>query len=681
MVALATVRNLTIVATETGVDETRAKLQQLAAAQGGVAVASDRQEKATISVDRALDKLRRSTDAAYRDQQRFEAGQRVLNQAFDTGRIDAAEYGRQLDLLAAKYRQADAAQDRLGTGMGRLGGAMGTIKNFAGGFGLGAALSYLDPGNLVRGVRETVREVDNLGDAAERAGVSAERLQVLRYVLEQGAGAAEDADRGLERFNKSIGELAVTGKGPAADAMRQLGIEVRDATGAMRSQNDLLDEVIERFPRIRDESTAAAISARLFGREAGAGLAVALQQGAAGFQAAEDRLRSFNGVLSNESVQAMDPFERRFIDLTIKFEKAWQRIVAKALWGLTELGRFEHQMINAARGEGGIDPGAAGRRGAEMLGQSRVDRAFSALPSAVDPALTRQLQLRAFERTGDIIAGPSEEQENQAKAQLRDLLNEQKRGLAERQRLADAATRAEKAASDAFAREDTQARMASFREEIGRTADRLDTARDAARGFADTFISGIRNGEGVVGALSLALDNLSGRLTDLMMNSAFDALFGKQGSASLGLFGRLGGGLSSAALAAATSGGSGLFAAGGYTGHGGVGQAVGIVHGQEYVLSAAATRRIGRERLDAINFGLGRNYASGGFVQPAPQINFTNQVFNNASGVVEAQTETTRNANGGVSTKVFIEQIAAGIGSNPRAMRSVGGRTRSILRS
>lgn len=45
------------------------------------------------------------------------------------------------------------------------------------------------------------------------------------------------------------------------------------------------------------------------------------------------------------------------------------------------------------------------------------------------------------------------------------------------------------------------------------------------------------------------------------------------------------------------------FKSGGYTGNGGVNDIAGVVHGQEYVLNAEATKRVGRGTLDALNNG------------------------------------------------------------------------------
>lgn len=70
------------------------------------------------------------------------------------------------------------------------------------------------------------------------------------------------------------------------------------------------------------------------------------------------------------------------------------------------------------------------------------------------------------------------------------------------------------------------------------------------------------------------------------------------------------------------------FSSGGYTGNMGLGDVAGVVHGQEYVLNAAATKRVGVDTLNAINSGgsLERTVSSSG--QPV-----TIQVYVTDSGV------------------------------------------------
>jgi lambda family phage tail tape measure protein len=58
------------------------------------------------------------------------------------------------------------------------------------------------------------------------------------------------------------------------------------------------------------------------------------------------------------------------------------------------------------------------------------------------------------------------------------------------------------------------------------------------------------------------------------------------------------------------------FATGGYTGGGGKYQPAGVVHEDEYVFDADATRRIGVKNLERLR----QDFADGGFVGSAPRL-------------------------------------------------------------
>lgn len=93
-------------------------------------------------------------------------------------------------------------------------------------------------------------------------------------------------------------------------------------------------------------------------------------------------------------------------------------------------------------------------------------------------------------------------------------------------------------------------------------------------------------GVGLFGGIGKLLDGITGQIGKIL-----SSLFGDIGSflsPLLGLFG---------------------FADGGYTGNGATGAPAGIVHGQEYVMDAEATRRIGLANLDAMRAGKIRGLA------------------------------------------------------------------------
>jgi lambda family phage tail tape measure protein len=98
------------------------------------------------------------------------------------------------------------------------------------------------------------------------------------------------------------------------------------------------------------------------------------------------------------------------------------------------------------------------------------------------------------------------------------------------------------------------------------------------------------------------------------------------------------------------------FSSGGYTGDGGQFQPAGVVHKGEYVLKAAATRRIGVNNLDKLNQG----YANGGYVGNAPMQGGVNiNIKNEASAEgYNAVAKATRNEQG-IDIDIVVKKTVA----------------------
>lgn len=90
---------------------------------------------------------------------------------------------------------------------------------------------------------------------------------------------------------------------------------------------------------------------------------------------------------------------------------------------------------------------------------------------------------------------------------------------------------------------------------------------------------------------------------NLAMGALTNSLAGGAGPTSLGSSGVRQVGAAEAASWNLGSGSSPGFASGGYTGNMGVNDVAGVVHGQEFVLNADATRRMGKQNLEMINKG------------------------------------------------------------------------------
>ncbi|MGL5476970.1 MAG: hypothetical protein ACRDBZ_20650 [Citrobacter braakii] len=133
----------------------------------------------------------------------------------------------------------------------------------------------------------------------------------------------------------------------------------------------------------------------------------------------------------------------------------------------------------------------------------------------------------------------------------------------------------------------------------------------------------------------------------------------------------------------ATSG----FDEGGYTGNAPTNQAVGVVHGQEYVLNAATTRSIGISNLDAINasgslaaaslasLSTGRSSALSNLERQQSGGGMYVNVINNASDTTVSQQQSA-DANGNMRLDIIIDDIMAGkvvTGSTARSLQSAYG--------
>lgn len=134
------------------------------------------------------------------------------------------------------------------------------------------------------------------------------------------------------------------------------------------------------------------------------------------------------------------------------------------------------------------------------------------------------------------------------------------------------------------------------------------TAAEQAEGLADAQLFFAQSFTSSLSGLLTGTQSLTGALQN-MVNALLDAtlqavLLGQ------GPLGSVLGGAGGTGILGAMFG----FAEGGYTGHGGKYQPAGVVHRGEYVMSAAATRRLGVGNLESLHRSAKRGYAEGGLV-------------------------------------------------------------------
>jgi hypothetical protein len=568
------------VVTELEVDASKAiaSLNAYDAATGKAATGSLRLVESGRGIERQLDRVRAAADPAIAATQKMERAQATVDAAFKRGLISQTEAGRVIGQLKDHYSVAGREAETFG---GRIRGAGEGLKEYSESlskytvaFGIGSVALFGGP-ELIRRVRETVSYLHEVGDAASTAGISSEKLQVLRYAVEQTGGSADQADSSMKHFSKTIGEMELTGTGPAKEAMDALGVSVRDAAGHFRSNEAIFSDVVSKLSRVADQSQAAAVAARLFSRDGWAAMASAVSGGNVALEDAEQHLKSLNGVISDESIKQAEELDNKFKDLSLTVERFAEKSLVDVATGFVK----QEESIKAFLDSPSL------RRFLQVLGQDeghlnifapptpadRISETFSNLgepDQALQNALRRKVQgtitlpdvgetdkqakaieslFSAYDKgTADIVAntnaiGLNHEQMVSQETTMKLVNDAVAKGIQLSPQLVDRINQ------EADARTNATLALEKQQEAERQAISRMDDLRDSTKGFIDTLATG---GD--------IVDFFKRKLLDLGETQLTNALFGQQGTSGQGsllggIFGNLFGMGSSPAPQSVTS--------------------------------------------------------------------------------------------------------------------------------
>ncbi len=147
---------------------------------------------------------------------------------------------------------------------------------------------------------------DAIRDASIRTGISTEALSGLKFAAEQSGTSFESVSTGLTRLARNATEAA-TGSKTAAAAFDSIGVSVKDATGHVRPMNDILDDVADKFSRMKDGTEKTSIAIETFGR-GGASMIELLNQGSAGLEEFRLQAEKLNLSIGTDAANAADAF-------------------------------------------------------------------------------------------------------------------------------------------------------------------------------------------------------------------------------------------------------------------------------------------------------------------------------------------------------------------------------------
>lgn len=207
------------------------------------------------------------------------------------------------DRLRATY---GAAGDGIAASFGKL------PKALAGGLLAGVATAGIK--GTVDQINQMVTSVAQVGDEAERAGVSVERFQELKFVADQNRISVDALVDGLKELNLRADEFVVTGKGSAAEAFSRLGFTASDLARSLKDPSELMLEIVGRLEGM-DRAAQIRIADEIFGGTGGEQFVQLLDEGEAGIRATIDRAHELGIVMDAELIAKAAELDRRFNEI------------------------------------------------------------------------------------------------------------------------------------------------------------------------------------------------------------------------------------------------------------------------------------------------------------------------------------------------------------------------------
>lgn len=200
----------------------------------------------------------------------------------------------------------------------------------------GAAIAgALSVGVFANWIQGSIDAADAASKSAASTGMAVEEYTALKYAAELAGIGVEELDGALTKFNRTIDQAAGGGEKQLA-AFDRVGVSITNASGQLKSNDQLLAEVADRFQAMPDGIQKTAMAMELFGKS-GAKLIPLLNGGAEGLAELKAEAEKLGVVISGEQAAQSEVFNDNITRLGQAGQGAANQIAGEMLPTLVEL--------------------------------------------------------------------------------------------------------------------------------------------------------------------------------------------------------------------------------------------------------------------------------------------------------------------------------------------------------
>jgi hypothetical protein len=138
-------------------------------------------------------------------------------------------------------------------------------------------------GEIFKQVAELNQQVAEIGDGAERVGLTTDQFQSLRYAVVATGGSVQQADSFMDRFANSVAQAA-KGQGDLYNFLRVNNVALKDAQGNLLPTNTLLGKYADLVKNTASPQQQLNEAIMVGGRQAGPALVSVLKEGSDGLE-------------------------------------------------------------------------------------------------------------------------------------------------------------------------------------------------------------------------------------------------------------------------------------------------------------------------------------------------------------------------------------------------------------
>ncbi len=248
--------------------------------------------------------------------------------------------------LSDLERQAVQSTSRASVGIDRMTasvmkGALGAQALYAGVTRAFGALKQFTLGALAT--------ADEMGKSAQKIGMSVQQYSEYRHVAELAGMSAEQLATGVGMLSKNMLEAARSNNA-TRKAFAELGVEFRNTTGTLKTSDEVLMSLADRFKAMPDSATKTAYSMTLLGRS-GKEMIPLLNEGGEAIRRSREEAHELGRVITDETFRAAERFNDNISRLKGAVEGLAFRLSEDLLPGLVNV---TDKMVIWSR-EGGVD--------------------------------------------------------------------------------------------------------------------------------------------------------------------------------------------------------------------------------------------------------------------------------------------------------------------------------------